>query len=99
MEVSNQIVDTTALQKAITGLDLTDMLELNKFLVGRIKHARNEEGRRMKRQLFVGSLVSFEDNGGQTVQGKVTKVMRKFARVDTGPNVWRVPLSQLTKVA
>jgi len=86
-------------KNTISKMNLEEMLVLNKFLVSRIKHARNEEGRRMKRQLFVGSLVSFEDNGGQTVQGKVTKVMRKFARVDTGPNVWRVPLSQLTKVA
>jgi hypothetical protein len=87
-------------------MDLEEMLQLNKFLVSQIKHARNEEGRRMKRQLVVGSLVSFEDNGGQTVQGKVVKVMRKYARVELahtrgqfGQAIWRVPLSYLTKVA
>ena len=98
MEVSNQIVDTTALQEAITGLDLTDMEALNKFLVERIKHQRTVKAQSMKRQLFVGSKVSFEDNDGRTAQGKIIKVMRKFAKVDTGANIWRVPLSQLTKV-
>ncbi len=51
----------------------------------------------MKRQLFVGTKVSFEDNDGFTVHGKITKVMRKFAQVDTGPVIWRVPINALTK--
>ena len=41
-------------------LNVEELLELNQFVVGRIKHERNEESRRMKRQLFVGSKVSFE---------------------------------------
>ena len=92
MEVSQHQRNT------ISKMDLEEMLTLNSFLVGRIKHERNEESRRMKRQLFVGSKVSFEDNDGQTVQGKIVKVMRKFAKVDTDANIWRVPLNRLTKV-
>ena len=82
----------------LTDLNEAELIELNQFIVGRIKHQQNEEARRMKRQLFVGSKVSFEDNDGFTAHGKIVKVMRKFARVDTGANVWRVPLNLLTKL-
>ena len=81
----------------ISNMDIEEMLALNQFLVGRIKHERNEESRRMKRQLFVGSKVSFRDNDGRMAEGKVTKIMRKFAKVDTGDNIWRVPLNRLNK--
>ena len=95
---NNQTVDTTAVQAAITQLPLDDMMALNSFLVGRIKAKRAVEAKRMKRQLFVGAKVSFEDNNGWTVQGKIIKVMRKFAQV-RGPDqtVWRVPITALTK--
>ena len=93
------IVDTTAVQAAITQLPLDDMLELNKFLVEHIKAKRALEAKRMKRQLFVGTKVSFEDNNGWTVQGKIIKVMRKFAQVSAGTTTWRVPLNRLTKGA
>ena len=81
----------------LTDLNEAELIELNQFIVGRIKHQQNEEARRMKRQLFVGSKVSFEDNDGFTAHGKIVKVMRKFAKVDTGANIWRVPLNRLTK--
>ena len=78
-------------------LNEEELIELNQFIVGRIKHQRNEASRRMKRQLFVGTEVSFKNDDGGTVQGKIIKVMRKFAKVDTGANIWRVPLNLLTK--
>tara|TARA_Y100001970_G_scaffold270049_1_gene363467 strand:- start:410 stop:754 length:345 start_codon:yes stop_codon:yes gene_type:complete len=88
----------TPAKELIAHLTLDDMLELNKFLVGRIKQERALVGQKMKRQLSVGSKVSFEDNDGWTVQGKIAKVMRKFAQVDTGATIWRVPLNALTKL-
>ena len=87
----------TPAKELIEHLTYNDMLELNKFLVGRIKAKRAVEAKRMKRQLFVGTRVSFEDNDGWTVQGKIVKVMRKFAQVDTGAAIWRVPITALTK--
>ena len=93
------VVDTAAVQSAITQLPLNDMLELNKFLVGHIKAKRAVEARRMKRQLFVGTRVSFEDNDGQTLTGRIVKVMRKYAQVDVAHCTWRVPLTALTKEA
>ena len=89
----------TPAKELIAHLTLDDMLELNTFLVGRIKDKQNEEGNRMKRKLFVGSKVSFRDNDGRMAEGKVTKIMRKFAKVDTGDTIWRVPLNRLNKVA
>jgi hypothetical protein len=80
-------------------LNEDELIELNQFIVSRIKHERNEASRRMKRQLFVGSKVSFRDNDGRIAEGKVVKVMRKFAKIDTGDNIWRVPINLLNKVA
>ena len=87
------------LMSDIKFLNEEELIELNRFVVATIKHVRNEESRRMKRQLFIGTKVSFEDNDGNTVSGSVTKIMRKFAKVDTGATIWRVPLNRLTKVA
>ena len=89
----------TPAKELIAQLTLDDMIELNQFLVGRIKKERAAVGQKMKRQLFVGSRVSFEDNDDRLVEGEVIKIMRKFAKVDVGPVVWRVPLNRLTKVS
>ena len=79
-------------------LNEEELIELNQFIVGRIKHERNRASQQMKRQLFVGSKVSFED-GGKVIHGEVQKVMRKFARirVESRGETWRVPLNLLTK--
>ncbi len=87
------------LKTEITGLSIEELLELNSFVVGRIKHEQNVKARLLKRQLFIGNLVSFEDNDGKEVTGSITKVMRKFAQVQVGRVTWRVPISHLTKVA
>lgn len=86
------------LMSDIKFLNETELHELNQFIVGCIKHEQSKAAKRMKRQLFVGSKVSFEDNDGVTVQGKVVKVMRKFAQVDNGTHIWRVPLNLLSKI-
>lgn len=80
-------------------LNEDELIELNQFIVNRIKHERNKNAQRMKRQLFVGTKVSFRDNDGRMAEGKVVKIMRKFAQVDVGDSVWRVPLNLLNKMA
>ena len=72
-------------KNTINKMNLEEMMALNSFLVGRIKAKRAVEAKRMKRQLFAGTKVSFEDNNGWTVHGKIIKVMRKFAQV-RGPD-------------
>ena len=79
-------------------LTLDELRELNTFVVDRIKYERNLKAQSMKRTLFIGSKVSFEDNSGKLVEGKIIKVMRKYAKVDVGPVIWRVPITHLTKV-
>tara|TARA_B100000700_G_scaffold313925_1_gene399728 strand:- start:774 stop:1061 length:288 start_codon:yes stop_codon:yes gene_type:complete len=79
-------------------LNSEELLELNQFIVGRFKHERDNQARSMKRQLFIGSKVSFRDNDGRMTEGKVTKIMRKFAKIDTGDATWRVPINLLNKV-
>ena len=91
-------LSTNQLMSDIKFLNEAELIELNQFIVGRIKHERNEASRRMKRQLFVGSKVSFRDNDGRMAEGKIIKIMRKNAKVSTGDTVWRVPLNLLTKL-
>ena len=84
-------------KNVISKMNLEEMLTLNRFLVSRIKAKRAVEAKRMKRQLFVGTRVSFEDNDGKKLNGHVIKIMRKYAQVDVGHFTWRVPLTALTK--
>ena len=86
-----------SIQKQIKQLSVEEMLELNTFLVKQIRFERSLVAQKMKRQLFVGSAVNFENNDGVRVTGTVKKVMRKFAKVETGDAIWRVPLSHLSK--
>ena len=79
-------------------LTLEELQELNTFVVGRIKYERALLAREAKLRLPLGSTVTFTGNDGETVTGTLIKKMRKYARVDTGPSIWRVPL-QILKTA
>ena len=81
----------------IKNLSIEELLELNSEVVRLIKVKRAQASRQAKRGLFAGSKVSFTDNDGNTLTGKVVKTMRKYAQVDTGRVVWRVPMHALTK--
>ncbi len=85
-------------RNTLNKMDLEELRALNTAVVQRIKFLRSEEARKMKRTLFIGTQVSFRDNDGRMAEGKVTKIMRKFAKVDTGGDIWRVPLSSLNKL-
>lgn len=79
-------------------MNTDELMFLNNQIVGLIKAKRAQASRQAKRGLFAGTKVSFTDNDGRTVTGKVVKTMRKFAKVDTGNAIWRVPMHALTKV-
>ena len=83
-------------QNTINKMNIDELLELNSFVVKRIKEERARQSRLVKLSLHEGAKVSFEDNNGHSRSGEVTKVMRKFARVRSGSDVWRVPMSMLT---
>ena len=82
----------------LSSMNTDDLLFLNNHICGLIKSKRAQASRQAKRGLFAGTKVSFTDNDGNTLTGKVVKTMRKFAQVDTGRVVWRVPMHALTKV-
>ena len=77
-------------------LSLEELVELNEFVVSRIKEKRAHKARVVKRRLHEGVKVSFQDNTGQTLTGEVIKVMRKFAQVKVDSCTWRVPMNMLT---
>ena len=89
---------TNQLMEDLKLLNEEELIEINQFVVGRIKHARNMEAQRLKRQLFVGTRVSFDDGRGTVHEGSIGKIMRKFAKVNVNGSTWRVPLHALTKV-
>lgn len=79
-------------------MNTDELMFLNNQIVGLIKAKRAQANKQAKRGLFAGTEVSFTDNNGQPLTGKVIKTMRKFAKVDTGNAIWRVPMHALTKV-
>lgn len=97
-QITNVSHGTHNIARNLGSMNIDELLFLNNQVVKQIKTQRTMEAQKMRRQLFVGSAVSFEDNDGNRVMGTIKKVMRKFAQV-RGPDrtVWRVPLSHLTK--
>ena len=93
MEVSQHQKNT------INKMDLSEMQALNTYLVSQIKAERSVQAKRMKRELTIGTVVKFEDGRGNTIQGVVAKVMRKYAKVNDHGSIWRVPIGVLQKVA
>ena len=93
------ILATNQLMANMRFLNEEELIEMNAFIVAQIKKKRNENARKLKRQLFVGTRVSFDDNRGTIHEGNIDKIMRKFARVNVNGSSWRVPLHALTKVS
>ena len=87
------------IKRKITRHDFTmeELMFLNSEVVKQIKVQRSLAAQNMKRTLFVGTKVSFTDNDGRTLTGRVIKTMRKYAKVDVGHCTWRVPMHALTK--
>ena len=81
----------------LDGSSIDELMFLNSHIVGLIKTKRSLASQQAKRALSKGAKVSFTDNDGNTLTGKVVKTMRKFAQVDTGRVIWRVPMHVLTK--
>ena len=85
-------------KNTISKMNLEEMRVLNTYLVNQIKEERSIQARRMKRELTIGTVVKFEDGRGNTIQGEVAKVMRKYAKVSDNGSIWRVPIGVLQKV-
>lgn len=88
---------THNIAKKLAGMNTDELVFLNSQIVGLIKTKRAQASKQAKRSLFVGTKVSFTDNDGHKLTGRVIKTMRKYAKVDVGHCTWRVPMHVLTK--
>ena len=82
----------------IDAMSLEELIAYNSYIVKQIKSRRAVQARTMKLSLTVGTDVKFIDNSGAPVQGKIIKVMRKYAKVNTSNHIWRVPITMLELV-
>lgn len=86
----------TIVRTIVTGNFSND--ELNK-IVEAVRFARSQITKSTIRTLTLGTQVKFTNSrNGQTLQGKVCKVGRKFVKVDVGNGLWRVPANMLEAV-
>lgn len=86
----------TIVRSIVTGNFSND--ELNKVTQAVI-FARSQITKSTIRTLVLGTQVKFTSSRtGQTLQGKVCKVGRKFVKVDVGNGYWRVPANMLETV-
>lgn len=65
-------------------------------IVSAIKYRRSQMTKDAKRELLVGTKVKFYSaKRGQTYVGTIKKMAIKFATVDTGAGLWKVPANML----
>ena len=81
-------------QTIISGTFTNDQLDA---IVAAVKFARGQIAQKNKFTLIKGTAVKFVSNRtGQSVQGTVEKVNRKFIIVKTIQGNWRVPANMLS---
>ena len=87
-------MDIKQITSAIMFCDLTNV-ELNS-VIDAVKFRRAQMQKTTRYTLKIGSPVSFTSSKtGQRVQGSITKVAQKYATVNTGQGLWRVPMHML----
>jgi len=78
-------------------LDLDQLVELNEIVVGKIRGRRAMQARAVKATLSEGDTVAWHGKKGHQ-QGEVLSIKRKFAHVQSGGYLWRVPMNMLKKM-
>jgi len=65
-------------------------------IISAIKYRRSQMAKQAKHTFRVGSKVKFySDKRGQTYVGTVEKMAIKFATINTGMGLWKVPANML----
>ena len=68
-------------------------------MIDAIKFARASLQKSVRRELSIGAQVSYLSNKqGRRVQGTIRKIAQKYATVDTGGQLWKVPMNMLEVV-
>ena len=79
----------------VHGLDIDQLLELNRSVVRAVKTERRDAAARVKSTLNVGDKVSWDSKRG-VQEGVVTDIKRKYAHVEIAAgNLYRVPMQIL----
>ena len=74
-----------------------DLLDLNRAVVSELKRARAAKTKVIKMTLNEGDTVRWSGRKGPQ-RGTVVSIKRKYAHVDVGAGIWRVPMNMLKKV-
>ena len=77
-------------------MTVEELSNLNRDIVGIIKHRRKMAAKDTKSILSVGDTVSFTERSGLTSTGTVKKIMRTRAVVTIDGRDWKVPMSMIT---
>jgi len=75
----------------------TELLELNRVIIERIKILRRLSAAQFGRSLSIGDSVTWSGRKG-VYTGRVAKINRKTAKVAVGPTTWTVPMNMLALV-
>ena len=78
-------------------LDLDQLVELNEIVVGKIRGRRAVKARAVAATLSEGDTVGWHGKKGHQ-QGEVLAIKRKYAHVQSGGYLWRVPMNMLKKM-
>ncbi len=81
----------------LSNLNEQQLLSLNAAVVRNLKRVRAAQAKAMKLSLNEGDTVKWRGKKGPQ-RGTVVAIKRKFAHVDVGNVVWRVPMNMLNKV-
>ena len=89
------------LKTQLNRMNITELREVNTYVVALIKGQRKADAAVMRATLSVGDRVSYDGRKGYT-EGTVTKVNRTKCIVradgDSAYQTWNVPMSMLTKM-
>ena len=81
----------------LENLNEQQLIALNKAVIGKLRRVRAAQSKAVKMSLNEGDTVKWNGKKGPQ-RGTVVSIKRKFAHVDTGPGIWRVPMNMLTVV-
>ncbi len=73
-----------------------DLIDLNRAVIAQLKRSRAAKSRAVKMTLNEGDAVRWTGRKGPQ-RGTVVSIKRKYAHVDVGAGIWRVPMNMLKK--
>jgi hypothetical protein len=92
-----RIVDRESAFEAIKGLTEKELIFLNRVIVERLKLISQVKHTSLMAEFSVGDRVSFQDNEGETVEGRIIRINKKTVSLMTDEgSQWKVSPGLLT---